>query len=625
MSLPARLVFTRPTSDGLPARLVFGDDSTGPGAPVTLHGAGRITGLRGYVRGRIGVSLRSSGKITGLRGHVRGHYDVNVERPLVASTTLHGQAAAAMRMLGGDSWQDASSLRLLVQHSAQQAAPVQALLETRWQDAQALRVVAGQRAQQAKPLVQIIDQSFQDASALRVWAAHRAQQAQALRAMASGRFEDANPLRRFVQQGAESATPLYVLSSQAGGQALPMHLLVMQRTQQATQPGWLKPGPIKPEKPKPCHPNLPALLCFDQPVLAGLPARLYFHCCDSETEQPPATIVVPVRRTYMVFNSITLRRVDNGAEIKAVAFSMQLNHKSWTWSWSATLPEEALPLLVRGSDGYPAELEVTVNSIPVRLRVTQKARRLPFLPRRIEVGGKGKSAVLAADYAPELNFGSQADRTAQQLANEALTINGVPIGWAIEWGIDDWFVPGDTWSLQGSYIEAIQDIATAAGAYVQPHNTAATLRILPEYPVAPWHWADVTPDFELPAGVASVVDIDEVDSPAYNAVWLSGVKAGVSGPFGRTGTAKDEYAPQVVHSLITDSTVHRSRGIAELARSGFKETITIEMPVLPETGLILPGKFVRFAGTTGLVRGIGVSWKRPKVTQKLALETYTNA
>ncbi len=123
-----------------------------------------------------------------------------------------------------------------------------------------------------------------------------------------------------------------------------------------------------------------------------------------------------------------------------------------------------------------------------------------------------------------------------------------------------------------------------------------------------------------------VLSNDEQFRPNYNAVWISGVKTGsVYGPYGRQGTAKDIYAPQVVHSLMTDATAHRQRGLAEISRTGIPEQVTLSMQVLPETGLILPGKFVRFAGVTGLVRGTSVTWQRPAIRQQLILETHPNA
>lgn len=86
-------------------------------------------------------------------------------------------------------------------------------------------------------------------------------------------------------------------------------------------------------------------------------------------------------------------------------------------------------------------------------------------------------------------------------------------------------------------MDAINDIAQAAGGYVQPHPTAEVLCILPRYPAAPWAWGGVTPDIELPAEAASVETTEWIDKPAYNRVFVGGVGAGVFGPVTRAGTA----------------------------------------------------------------------------------------
>ena len=174
----------------------------------------------------------------------------------------------------------------------------------------------------------------------------------------------------------------------------------------------------------------------------------------------------------MVFNTVTLHRVDTGAVLHALGFTMSLDEGSWTWNWEASLHESARNHLGRDSSGRPAELAVVVNGVAFRLLLENRAKDERFLPElRFTVSGRGKAAILDEPYAPVMNFGNAANRTAQQLAAEVLTINGVSMGWDVDWGLTDWFVPGGAWTFQGTYINAINDIANAAGGYVQPHNT----------------------------------------------------------------------------------------------------------------------------------------------------------
>jgi hypothetical protein len=340
----------------------------------------------------------------------------------------------------------------------------------------------------------------------------------------------------------------------------------------------------------------------------------------------PGAVAVPVLRTYVTINSITLRRVDGDVAIPAYAFQMSLDVESWTWSWSASVPADALPLVQPASDGQPVEVEALVNGVPYRLYAEGVSSQRQFGQARIAVKGRGKAAMLDAPYAPSLNFGNTEPRTAQQLITDVLSVNGVGVGWAVDWRLTDWLVPGNTWTHQGAYISAVTAIAQAAGGYVQPHDTAQTLRILPRYPAAPWSWAGVTPDFELPSSVIAVEGIDWTRKADYNRVFVSGVTSGVLGQVTRAGTAGDSVAPMVTDTLITHADAARQRGLAILSDTGQQARVTLTLPVLAETGLIKPGQFVRYLdggqSRLGLVRSTSLAWSRPKLRQTIAVETH---
>lgn len=341
------------------------------------------------------------------------------------------------------------------------------------------------------------------------------------------------------------------------------------------------------------------------------------------------TVIVPVRSVYVTINSLSLITVPGGDVLPAAAFTLSLDADSWTWQWSATLQAAALPFITPGPGGDPAELQASINGQPIRLTVDAYARERRFGSTRINVRGRGRAAILDAPYAPVMNFSSSFDRTAQQLANQALTISGVGIGWDVDWQLTDWMVPANTWVHQGSYIAALLDIAEAGGGYVQPHDTAATLRILPRYPAAPWEWALHTPDEELPASVVSVEATDWVRKAAYNRVYASGTTTGVRGQVTRTGTAGNVAAPPVMHPLITHADAARQRGLAVLADTGSQALISLRLPVLEGTGLIKPGTLVRYidAGVPrlGLSRSLQVDWQAPTLRQTIELETHLEA
>ena len=627
------LVFRR-AADGS-ARLQFGWGSdTGGGAAHDADiaiDAGFAHDLQASVTLAVATGLQvDAGFAADLPASVGLVWDTNVSRPTVGRTSAHWQDATPMPHAQRGAWRQAAVLQPATRARWRDAAAQFTRLQGRWHDtlrAQRALRTAFERAARlpAAPLHARYQEALHPHTAARATfeqarrlpanplAVHYQETYRDRQARAGTRFEQARTM----------ATP--VASNLGNARRLPRPWDTHFQTAWSPRPGmWLRPVP--PGGRPPCYdPARAGLLVFANPWTGD--GRLVFVCKRAGPgPEPEPGVIVPVRKVYMVLNNITLHRVDTGAELHAHSFGMSLDYKSWTWSWQAILHQDAAAHLGRDGQGDPAELAIQVNGLPFRLRLERVARDRRFNPTRWSVSGRGKAAMLSAPYAPAMQFGNpSAARTAQQLMADVLTINGVGIGWTVDWGLQDWLVPAGAWALQGSYIDAINDIAGAAGGYVQPHPTDAVLRILPSYPAAPWAWDAIAPDFEIPADAAEVEGSEYIDQPAYNRVFVGGVGAGVFGPFKRAGTAGDALAPQVTHSLITDAVAHRQRGLAELSNTGRQEHITLNMQVLPETGIVVPGQFVRYLGdktVMGIVRSTSIDWSLPKLRQTIKLETH---
>ncbi len=391
---------------------------------------------------------------------------------------------------------------------------------------------------------------------------------------------------------------------------------------------YLRPtGPVEPPV-DPCY--LPPAggavgLLFSAPWAAG--AGLVYLCDrHGGTEPPPATVVVPVKRVYMVLNNTTLRRVSDNALIPCLQMGLTIDAESWTWGFSASVPAEAQQY-VESLDGDPVDLIANINGTAYRVLAEGISRERTFGKSSIRVAGRGRAAVLDAPYAPAISFANTEQRTAQQLMTDVLTSNGASLGWGIDWGLTDWLVPAGVFSHQGSYISAVTAIATAAGGYVQPHATDRTLRILPRYAAAPWNWASLTPDYELPSSIATREAVTWTKKPDYNRVFLSGQQSGLLGQITRAGTAGDVLAPMVTDALLTDPAALSQRGLAILGDTGRQMDLSLRMPVLSQTGLILPGKFVRYVdgpeARLGVVRSTSVDLSgTAQVWQTIGVETH---
>lgn len=628
-----RLAFGQPaaTSPGV-VRLVFGgtDDGPAPSVPdATLHGTGRITGLRLHITARTGLQLVGSGRITGMRLHVAAAYKINAARPMVARTNAVWQVAnprqsglqdRAQDTIAAPSgtaqhWQPAtrtpSGAAVIVQNT------LRAPLDNRSAYNSATRAMQDARtlySNARRDVRRLLREAFANA---------QRGQTQPLTLRHQDNLRDRRPWSNTGWQGAQRQG---LPHTSGQGPALWLHKPFDGDYQNAMRPppGIYVPTPVVPQ-PDPCYlPTLPVRLVFGGLADSSLPARLVF-VCERHAPEPGETVVVPIKRVYMVINNATLRRVSDNALIPTISMSMSLEVDSWTWSFSASLPWQALPL-VDLSSVDPVEVQATINGVAYRFLVEKIGTERTFGSNTVRVSGRGKSAFLDSPYAPSMFFGNTTPRTAQQLMGDVLTLNGVPLDWTINWGITDWVVPGNVWTHQGSYISALTNIAAAPGAYIQPHPTLQELFVLPRYPAMPHQWGDLTPDFDIPSAVMTREGIERNDLPIYDRVFVSGTTAGVLGQVTRAGTSGELIKPMVTDALITHVDAARQRGIAELSPAGRQFDVTLRMPVLEETGIIPPGKLVLYRDggveRLGFTRSVQVDVGLPDIWQSIGVETY---
>lgn len=602
-----KLVFIRP-ADGT-GRLIFGDAREVVIPPTSITVDAAFAGESDGTAMPATVQLLWEANVSrGERIEARAHWQD--AQPARAHASTHWQDAQGFTARAAVRWQVAQPIATGTAVHWQDSQPMRAGTSVHWQDADALRHSASVVWQEAIRLRASVAAHWQDADALRHSASVQWQEAIRLRGLAASRWQDGDALR-------------YALLHRSGA-GLPVGLRLGAHWQDARR---VPPGlsvVVQPQPPEqdPCYdPATLGRLEFWQPWAND--GRLVFVC--KAAPLPPAAIVIPVRSCYVVQNSVTLYRLPAGTEFKAESFTLDIDKDSWTFGWSASLHSSARVHLMRSAPDERVEVECVINGVSYRLAIDSMGRDKAFPESRIAVRGLGRAAELDD---VDLTFGNTAPRTAQQLMADVLTVNGVSLGWTLDWQITDWLVPADAWLFGGSYIGALRDIAKAAGAYIQPHPTDKVLRVLPLYPHAPWDWAALlTPDIELPADVAAVVNTDEVMRPRYNKVFVGGVSKGVFGPVTRTGTAGDMLAPPVNHPLITAAEAHIQCGRGVLSDTGLQEHFSVQTMVLPETGIILPGKALRFVDEDGphlgIVRKTSLQMQKwPELYQTLGVETH---
>jgi len=628
-----KLIFKAPPRAGSPVKLVFGADDGGPVLPptVSIEGGGRITGLRGHLRLRLGVRAMVSGQISRLRGHMEVHWNSNVSRATRVELGAAWQEAAPVAGAAlQTAWQEATPQRLAVSSHWQQARPQPGVLRAEWQEAERLRDVVLSGWQQGEGLHAGITAHWQ--AALRLRSAIRTgwQQAEGRRAGSITAWRDALYLRAALAGQWQEAAPLRASVRSRHGDGQRLHITLRSLWQEAMRP---RPGVsavVPPVVRPPCYvPSSPVRLVFSETARNGSP-NLVFICKGLDGNPPGTVIVVPARRSYIVINSIEVRRADAlaGDPLPSESFQMSLNRQSWTWTFSASFHASARDALAPGPGGQPVELEVRVNGQPFRMQGERIGRTRRFPEHLVTLSGRGKAAVLDAPYSAVQTFSPTLDRTAQALMTDVLTVNGVGFGWSVDFQLADWLIPAGAWMHQGTWVSALADIAGSVGGYLQPHDTDPVLRVLPLWPLPWWRWDTLTPEIDLPEGIAEVDETQVVDLPEFNRIFVSGESMGVQADLTRAGTAGDVLKqPMVVHPAITNIGAAKMRAIAELADSGRQLKHRMTLPVLPETGVIKPGRVLRYYDDTGvqrlgLVRGTSITQQFPVLTQSLEVDSH---
>ncbi len=612
-----------------PADLLFGGDATGEPGRVDVALAGTFDELTVRVRVSPSEKVSITGHFDEMTVAAIAQYHSNTARPLVCHTTSSHQTAGRLQS-GVDlthqrakaspagwhsphtradrlsAWIESKTPRVLIKSRSNFASahepgtPVRPGVEVRHQDAD-------------RTLRLLLNSAFEAASLRRAWTTFRHQDGTKTRTERRTAHQEASLTGRWIVTSAQLATPM-------SRQWYADHEDAMR-----PPPGISYPPVIPVEPPFTCY-TPDGKLLFEHLRIAG-DTNLVFICegAPGPDPEPPAQIVVPIRKVYLVINTAILVRVSDGKPIPVTGMSMSLDVDSWTWSFSASGPTSIYDDVARQS-GVPTEVQATVNGTAFRFIIESIGRDRTFQRDDLRIGGRGRAALLDSPYSPILNLFAEDPWTSQQLADWVLQDNGVPLGWNVDWNIDAWPVPGGVFAHQGSYIGALNRITEAAGAYMQPHNTADEIIVLPRYPVAPWDWGDVEPDIELPSAVVQHEGTEWAHKPYYNRVYVRGEAVGVNGRVTRTGSAGDMLAPAVVDSLITHADAARQRGISILSDVGQVTTVNLRLPVLSETGIIKPGKFVRYTDgaqhRVGITRSVQVDVSLPTIWQTIAVETH---
>lgn len=355
--------------------------------------------------------------------------------------------------------------------------------------------------------------------------------------------------------------------------------------------------------------------------LPPLPVDLPWNNDPPDFEQ----IVIPPLKVYNTMNNVSVVRLPERTPINPIGLSLDYDDSNFCWSGTLVLFSEAEAALLKPSPVNRREIEVSVNGFVVVLTIQTRARERKFPSKRWTLQAAGRQVYLAEPYSRPRSLISTTLKSAAQLA-----IDELPPGWTLTWLAPDWNIPAGMWSYSGlTPIKAIARLAEAVGAVLEPDPEDQKIVVRSRYPVSPTQWHAVMPDVTLPDDVC--VSMGDTDRPAEtrNQVIVQATRApGVRVVCTRTGTGGDDPLPSVTEDLCTSVICGTERGRVELDATGPSSDQSIALPILPASGVILPGKLIEVTEGAndwrGLGRGVAITAQRLEngwgVGQTLSIE-----
>lgn len=342
-----------------------------------------------------------------------------------------------------------------------------------------------------------------------------------------------------------------------------------------------------------------------------------------------------ILETYMIANSVSLVVLPDRTSVAATNIKLGRDIDAFAWTLTFDLFGRTSLNLVRPDANGPKTVEVTINGWTWLFIVERYSTQGKFPSERFSVTGVSRTQLLAEPYAPKRSAVNAVDINAVQAASDQLENTGFTLAWDYTaLGPPDWTIPAGAFSYQEqTALQVIARVAEAVGGVVKPARDSDALSVVPRYRAAPWNWGVEIMDRIIPAEIVSGVGGEWSPQPAWNSCYVSGTTHGVAVDVRRAGTAGDAPAPDVFDDLITGTDAARHRGIAEIAKGGNQEIVTLSLPLFPQggsaPGLVDPAHLCEVRDIDGTWRGLCLSTEvsaegvgASRVTQTLKLERH---
>ncbi|WP_165006250.1 hypothetical protein [Neisseria yangbaofengii] len=339
----------------------------------------------------------------------------------------------------------------------------------------------------------------------------------------------------------------------------------------------------------------------------------------------------PILKGYIMQNTISAA-VD-GQPLNLLSASFTSDTGGYCWQGIVTLPpDDFVRLNIDGrAKGSPALISCRINGDNFVFMAEDYSDNRQFGQKSYTVTGRSQTALLGDDYAAKGDGTYRNPIYAAQIANEQLKFGSVKLD---GWGIADWLIPADVYSVTDKTPMAVlQELAAAAGGFVESDRAEAVVRFKPKWPKAAWEIDSAVPDVSVPSSVIIKISGRRSVSEKANGVfvWANHDK-GVGGDIYRSGSDREPRASALSGALYTDQAVLTAAGIAALSATGIHKKETVTLPVSDKYAIPLAalGQIWQIQEPSGMWQGVvtgvtldvSITDDAPVVTQALSIDRY---
>ncbi|MBH0011022.1 hypothetical protein I6F66_02905 [Pseudoalteromonas sp. NZS100_1] len=325
--------------------------------------------------------------------------------------------------------------------------------------------------------------------------------------------------------------------------------------------------------------NAPDKVCY-----WGLPGGLVRSDDDIPTIDRKIPIEPQIRNTYIMQPTINCVRVSDDVKILISSVNYSVSRSQFSATGSLKFCSR-----IDFERALGQELKVSINGYDFYVICEQPSTANRFANSIYSASCRGRFALLSAPYARATNYANPTAKTLAGIMSDIL----VNTGWSLDNKMIDYPIPTGAFTYTDlTPAAALLSVAKSVGAMLDIDSANKTVSVIPAWPVMPWDTENAICDVILNDSIILEHNTSQTINQTNNAVFVRGEQQGVACKIKRAGTQGDQFASDVVDSLVTDNQAARQRGSYELANSGNKQQSTIRTKLLNDLPPIRPGMLV---------------------------------